>query len=168
MKLPSILVSGDKRSINVKKNVLGSIIIKGVSMIISFMLVPLTIGYVSSDLYGVWLTLSSILTWLTFLDIGFSQGLKNKLAEAIAQTDWGKGKSLVSTTYFLMILIFAPVCILLEILVPFIDWCSLLNVSSYYVDEITLTLRILIAMACMQMIINVLISVVDAFQKVAL
>ena len=96
MKLPSILVSGDKRSINVKKNVLGSIIIKGVSMIISFMLVPLTIGYVSSDLYGVWLTLSSILTWLTFLDIGFSQGLKNKLAEAIAQTDWGKGKSLVS------------------------------------------------------------------------
>lgn len=62
MKLPSILVSGDKRSINVKKNVLGSIIIKGVSMIISFMLVPLTIGYVSSDLYGVWLTLSSILT----------------------------------------------------------------------------------------------------------
>ncbi len=76
-------------------------------MIISFMLVPLTIGYVSSDLYGVWLTLSSILTWLTFLDIGFSQGLKNKLAEAIAQTDWGKGKSLVSTTYFLMILIFA-------------------------------------------------------------
>ena len=52
MKLPSILVSGDKRSINVKKNVLGSIIIKGVSMIISFMLVPLTIGYVSSDLYG--------------------------------------------------------------------------------------------------------------------
>lgn len=137
-------------------------------MIISFMLVPLTIGYVSSDLYGVWLTLSSILTWLTFLDIGFSQGLKNKLAEAIAQTDWGKGKSLVSTTYFLMILIFAPVCILLEILVPFIDWCSLLNVSSYYVDEITLTLRILIAMACMQMIINVLISVVAAFQKVAL
>ena len=78
MKLPSILVSGDKRSINVKKNVLGSIIIKGVSMIISFMLVPLTIGYVSSDLYGVWLTLSSILTWLTFLDIGISQGLKNK------------------------------------------------------------------------------------------
>ena len=53
-----------------------------VSIVINFMLVPLTIGYVSAELYGVWLTLSSIMTWLGFLDVGFTQGLKNKLTEA--------------------------------------------------------------------------------------
>lgn len=137
-------------------------------MAVSFALVPLTIGYVSSELYGVWLALSSILTWLHYLDIGFSQGLKNKLTEAIAQGAWERGRSLVSTTYFMMVVIFLPVCILLELAIPFIDWCSLLNVSSQYSNEIVKAMYVLVAMACLQMIINVITSVVAAFQKVAL
>ena len=46
-----LFFTGDNRSANVKKNILGSIFIKGISMVVSFMLVPLTIGYVSSELY---------------------------------------------------------------------------------------------------------------------
>ena len=162
------LWGGHNRSANVKKNILGSILIKGISMAVSFLLVPLTIGYVSSELYGVWLTMSSILAWLCFLDIGFSQGLKNKLAEAIAQNDWQRGKALVSTCYFMMLLIFVPVCLILEGVIPLIDWASLLNVSSQYSEEIIKAMYVLIAFACLQMIVNVLVSVVAAFQMVAL
>lgn len=163
-----LFFTGDNRSANVKKNILGSIFIKGISMVVSFMLVPLTIGYVSSELYGVWLTMSSILAWLGFLDVGFSQGLKNKLAEAIAQNNWKRGKALVSTCYFMMLLIFVPVCLVFEGVVPFIDWSSLLNVSSQYSQEIIKAMYILIAFACLQMIVNVFVSVVAAFQMVAL
>lgn len=162
------LVLGSGRSGIVKKNIIASFAIKGISMVVSFALVPLTIGYVSSELYGVWLTLSSVLTWLSFLDIGFSKGLKNKLTEAVAYNDWEKGKSLVSTTYFMMILIFLPICLLLEIMIPYIDWCSLLNVSTQYSCEIVKAMHILVAMACLQMVVNVITSVVAAFQKVAL
>ena len=122
-------VDNDRTAI-VKRNVFASFGIKGISVLISFALVPLTIGYVSSELYGVWLTLSSILAWLSFLDIGLSQGLKNKLTEAIAQGNWKKGKSLVSTTYFTMMLIFFPLCIVLEVIVPLISWSNLLNVNA--------------------------------------
>lgn len=156
------------RSRTVKKNIIASFGIKGISMLVSFALVPMTIGYVSSELYGVWLTLSSILTWLSFLDIGFSQGLKNKLTEAIAHNDWERGKSLVSTTYFMMVLIFVPVCIILELIIPIINWCDLLNVSVRYSTEIKNAMHILIAMACLQMVVNTLVSVIAAFQKVAL
>lgn len=162
------LIQGQSRSAKVKKNIIASFGIKGVSILVSFALVPMTIGYVSSELYGVWLTLSSILTWLCFLDIGFSQGLKNKLAEAIALGDWTRGKSLVSTTYFMMLLIFIPVCLLLEAIVPLIDWCYLLNVDFQYQNEIKQAMEVLIAFACLQMIVNVLVSVIAAFQKVAL
>lgn len=163
-----LLNAGGARSIAVKKNILGSIALRLISIIVSFALVPMTIGYVSSELYGVWLTLSSILTWLGFLDVGFTQGLKNKLAEAIAHDNWEKGKALVSTTYMMMVLIFVPVCLIIEFIIPFIDWPSLLNVSSLYADEIRSVMYILIAFACLQLIINVIISVVAAFQKVAL
>lgn len=167
-KIIGLITNGSRRSVAVKKNILASFVIKGVSILTSFLLVPLTIGYVSAELYGVWLTLSSILTWLCFMDIGFSQGLKNKLTEAIANEDWNKGKALVSTTYGMMIIIMVPVCILLELAIPFVNWTSLLNVNPIYSDEIVNAMYVCIAFGCLQMIVNVIVSVVAAFQKVAL
>lgn len=160
--------SGNQRSVTVKKNIIGSLCIKGCSIIISLMLVPMTLGYVSSELYGIWLTLSSIMMWLNFFDVGFTLGLKNKLAEAIALEEWEKGKSLVSTTYFMMILIFVPLCLILMTCVPFVNWANFLNVNPNYNSDISKTLYVLIACFCLQMIVNVLISIIAAYQKVAL
>ena len=95
-KLKNRLLKGESRSISVKKNIIGSFIIKGISILISLMLVPMTLGYVSSEMYGIWLTLSSIMLWLNFFDIGFTLGLKNKLATALAQKDYSKGKRIFS------------------------------------------------------------------------
>lgn len=159
---------GNERSLTVKKNIIGSLFIKGCSILISLMLVPMTLGYVSSELYGMWLTLSSIMIWLNFFDVGFTLGLKNKLGEAIAKGDWQKGRAMVSTTYFMMILIFIPLCIVLEIIVPFVNWSEFLNVDTMYNNEITRTMHVLVACFCLQMIVNVLTAVIAAFQKVAL
>lgn len=168
MNLKKLFASENTRTANVKRNIVASFGIKGISILISLMLVPMTLGYVSSELYGIWLTLSSVIVWLSFFDIGFTLGLKNKLAEAIANGDWTKGKALVSTTYFMMLLIFVPICIILELLIPYVDWPGFLNVSAVYGDEIERVLYVLVALLCLQMIVNVLTSVIAAFQQVAL
>lgn len=162
------ITKGNERSVAVKKNIIGSFFLKGISIIVSMLLVPATIGFVNAELYGVWLTLSSMMIWLGFADVGFTQGLKNKLTEAIAQNDWRRGKALVSTTYAMMFLIFLPVCIILEFIVPLVNWTSLLNVNPIYENEILRVMHVLVAFACLQMIVNVMVSVVAAFQKVAL
>ena len=167
-KIQKFIFTGNTRSVTIKKNIIASLGIRGCSIIISLMLVPMTLGYVSSELYGIWLTLSSIMLWLNFFDIGFTLGLKNKLAEAIAQNNLEKGKSLVSTTYFMMILIFLPLLIILETIIPFINWSTFLNVQPIYNDEIIKCLYILAACFCIQMILNVFTAVVAAFQQVAL
>ena len=163
-----VINTGDARSVIVKKNIIGSIIIKGISIVVSFMVVPITLGYVSSDIYGIWLTLSSIMLWLNFFDVGFTLGLKNKLAEALAHKDFERGKKLVSTTYFMMIAIFVPLCFIFEGIVPFINWASFLNINESFNDDIRLALYVLIACFSLQMILNVLTAVVAAYQKVAL
>lgn len=163
-----LFFSNDTRTSIVKKNIMGSLVLKGISILTTLLLVPATIGYVNAELYGVWLTLASTMTWLSFADIGFTQGLKNKLTEAIAHEDWDKGKSLVSTTYFMMFLIFIPLCIILELLVPLVNWTTLLNVNSQYSEEIVKVMYVLVAFTCLQMIVNVIVSVIAAFQKVAL
>lgn len=168
MKIFDYIKKGNDRSVAVKKNIIGSLFVKGCSIIISLLIVPLTLGYVSSDLYGIWLTLSSIIVWLNFFDIGFTLGLKNRLTEVIALGDMRRGKALVSTTYFMMIIIFIPLCVLLEIIIPYINWASFLNVSESYNPDIIRTLHILAACLCVQMIVNVLTAVLAAYQKVAL
>ena len=168
MNLYQRITSGNARSVAVKKNIIASLFVKGASIVISLLLVPLTLGYVSSELYGIWLTLSSIMLWLNFFDVGFTLGLKNKLTEAIALEQWERGKALVSTTYFMMIAIFVPLCLVLEIMIPAVDWASFLNVDPCYNPDIQRAMYILVLCFCLQMIVNVLTAVVAAFQKVAL
>ena len=60
------LTKGHERSIKAKKNILFAIFIKGISIAISLVLVPLTMHYVNPTQYGIWLTLSSIIGWFGF------------------------------------------------------------------------------------------------------
>ena len=168
MKILEKLMSGSERSITIKKNILWSLLIKGISILVSLLLVPMTLGYVSSEIYGVWLTISSILHWLTYMDVGFTLGLKNRLAECLARKDYKKGRSLVSTTYFIMIAIFIPLSALMIFITPYIDWCNVLNVSYENQDVIIKTIRVLFVFVALQMIVNVFVAVVAAHQKTAL
>jgi len=159
------IYEGHARTVTLKKNIIGTALIRGGNIGVSFLLVPLTIEYVSTELYGIWLTLSSIITWLYFFDMGFTHGLKNKLAEALSLGDFDKGKSLVSTTYIILILLFIPIWTLLIIAVPHINWCTLLHVNSKYQNELRRTLYILFSCYFLQMVLNTLGTVVTAFQR---
>lgn len=166
--IKDILIGGSKRTATVKKNILGSLAIKVISILTSFLLVPMTLGYVSAEIYGVWLTISSILHWLTYMDVGVTHGLKNRLNECLARKDYEKGKSLVSTTYAIMFAIFAPLSVLLTAVSPLIDWCRILNVDPSNQDIIIKTMQVLFVFIALQMIVNVFVAVVAAYQKTAL
>ena len=162
------LIGGSQRTATVKKNIWGSFAIKGISILTTFMLVPMTIGYVSAEIYGVWLTISSILGWVSYMDIGVSHGLKNRLAECLARKDYEKGKSLVSTTYAIMFAIFLPISIILIAASSKIDWCSILNVAPSNQETIIRTMRLLFSLTAVGMTIHVFSSVASAYQKTAL
>ena len=166
--IKDILIGGSKRTAIVKKNILGSLAIKGISILTSFLLVPMTLGYVSAEIYGVWLTISSVLHWLTYMDVGVTHGLKNRLNECLARKDYEKGKSLVSTTYAIMFAIFVPLSAILIVVSPWIDWCSILNVDPSNQEVILKTMQVLFVFIALQMIVNVFVTVVAAYQKTAL
>jgi O-antigen/teichoic acid export membrane protein len=168
IEIKNILIGGSERTAIIKKNILGSLAIKVVSIATSLLLVPMTLGYVSTEIYGVWLTISSILHWLTFMDVGFTHGLKNRLNESLARKDYEKGKSLVSTTYAIMFAIFVPLSTILIVVSPWIDWCRLLNVDSSNQEVILRTMQVLFVFIALQMIVNVFVTIVAAYQKTAL
>ncbi len=128
---------GHERSIEAKKNILGSILIKGCSIAIGLVSVPLTIGYVNPSQYGIWLTLSSMIAWISFFDIGFTHGLRNKFAEANAKGDEVLARTYVSTAYYFIAIIFGLLGLLLVTVNQFITWHSLLNLPATMEQEVS-------------------------------
>src|SRR5512133_1004899 len=100
---------GDQRSINAKKNILVLSIVKGLSIAISLFIVPITIHYVNPTRYGIWLTLSSMVGWFSFFDVGLGHGLRNKFAEAVTNGKDELARIYVSTTYAILSLIIVGV-----------------------------------------------------------
>ena len=87
------------RSRKTKLNIVAMLGVKGLSMLISFLYVPLLLNSMDSENYGVWLTLTSLVSWVAIFDIGLGNGLRNKLAEALARNDELLGRKYVSTAY---------------------------------------------------------------------
>ncbi|MFA7572529.1 MAG: hypothetical protein WCY24_02295, partial [Lutispora sp.] len=69
-KVKGYFTSGNPRTVKLKQNVGASFIIKGVSIILGLIKVPILLSYLDSEKYGVWLTISSILMWIQNFDLG--------------------------------------------------------------------------------------------------
>ena len=68
--------------------------------------------------------------WVNYFDMGLANGLRNKLAEALAIGDIQKGRIYVSTTFFLLFAIISIVLLGFFLLQGFINWNQILNVDS--------------------------------------
>ena len=128
--------SESERSLLIKKQVSLSFFIKIISVIIGVLLVPLLIDYLDNERYGVWLTLSSIFAWFSFFDVGIGNGMRNKLAEALACGDKVLAREYVSTTYAVVGVVFISIIIVFQIANPFLNWQSILNVKIISENEL--------------------------------
>lgn len=159
--------SGDKRSIIVKRNILFSFINKGLGIIISLMLVRLTINYVNEVQYGIWLSVSSVITWLSFFDFGITHGLRNRFAEAKAAKNLILAREYVSTSYFAVALLFGALAAVLLVLNQLTNWPTLLNVSRKYAGQLNAVFNVLIITFALQFILNIITTIVTADQRSA-
>src|ERR1700712_3937029 len=135
--LLQLINRGHERSVKAKKNIIKSVLLKGGSLIVSLILMPLTINYVNPTQYGIWLTLSSVIAWAAFFDIGMGNGLKNKLAAAIALGDTARARSYVTTTYFMLIIISVLMFVVFFFVNPLINWSGILGVKSSAYSNLT-------------------------------
>lgn len=138
LKIINIFFSeGEERSLLAKRNVLLTFVIRIIGLPISFILIPLTVNYVNTDSYGIWITISSIVAWMSFFDIGISNGLRNKLTESIAQGNTVLSRKYVSTTYAILSIISLFILVFFVGVNFFLDWSKILNTSSSLSTELS-------------------------------
>ena len=159
---------GHERTVQAKKNISLSFIIKIVNTIANFALVPLTLGFLDETRYGIWLILSSILTWFSFLDFGLGNGLKNKLAEALAKNDKNLASIYVSTTYGILGIISLIYIAVISIIFPFLHWSTILNTSANLNNELSWLAYSLFFLFGLRLFLQPITFIIDAHQKYAI
>ncbi len=152
----------------VKKNIAASLLLKCVSILVSLQVVPLTIGYVNPTKYGIWLTLSSIIAWLSYFDLGFAHGFRNRFAEAKAKGDMKLAKEYVSTTYAVLFLLFSAILLITLVVNNYLDWSKILNIDLDYKDELNMVFCLLACFFCLNIVASVFTTLLTADQKPAL
>lgn len=158
-------VNSSERSKDIVKNVGLSLGTKAASILSSLLLVPMTINYVNPTQYGIWLTLSSVIGWIAFFDLGLGNGFRNKFAEAKAQGDTLLARQLLSTTYFAIGSIIGVVLIVALAINSFVDWSAFLKVSPVYMEELHKIFIVVCTFTCINMVANVFSSLLAADQK---
>lgn len=175
MKLPNIKYSpkelfsfkDSSRTEKAKKNIILLFIISLFNFIAIMALVPVSLDYLGKVEYGIWLTLHSILMWLVNLDFGLGNGLRNKLAEAFALNDIKLARTYVSTAYAIFSAGLLLVVIVYFIIHPFINWTALLNAPAEYFHSINKLVLFVFVLFCMQFLLRLLTSIINADQRPA-
>lgn len=166
--ITNFFANGHERSVKAKKNIALSFVFKSLSILISLMLVPMTLNYLNAFEYGVWLTLSSILTWINFFDIGLGNGLRNKLTEALTLNDYPKARIYISTTFAILIIIMAAFFGIFSILNPFLDWSKILNTAPETASRLSSVVIVVFAFFCLQFVFKTVGIIFISFQKPAM
>lgn len=162
-KIKIFLSQGHQRTILAKKNIFFSFLINALGMLIMFSMVSVSIKYLGKANYGIWVVLSGLITWSNIFDLGFSNGLRNRLAEARAKGDSEIGKYYVSTTYAFLIVVATIFTIVFFPLFIYLDWQSIIN-TTVGNETIRYTVFIIFSLFILQFILKPIGSILQAYQ----
>lgn len=157
----------DTRSKKMYKNTAAMIGIRGISMILTLISAPIMLHHVDRADYGVLLTLTSIVGWVGYMDIGLGNGLRNKLPEFIANNDFNSAKKIVSSCYATLAIYVALIITVFLIISPFVDWLEVLNSPTSDAKEIRELTNVVFIAFCIQFLLGLLNSILFAYQMPA-
>jgi O-antigen/teichoic acid export membrane protein len=134
----------------------------------SLLLVPLMIDYLGVESYGIWITLLSMMTWISVFNQGLGDGLRNKLAESLVVDDIELARVYLSTGLIALCFISLLILLILISVAPFLNLTKIFNTNSLTQSEL---LRIILIVGFFFVLNNILLLnkyLLLAYQKAAL
>jgi O-antigen/teichoic acid export membrane protein len=95
----------ERRARGLFQGTASALIARILAIFVSLVSVPLTIGYLGGERYGAWVTIVSVITFLSITDFGLAASLTNAVAKAQAEDAHAQGQRLVSSALFMLSLI---------------------------------------------------------------
>lgn len=157
-----------ERTHNYLLQVKGAVVYKAVAMLASFLAIPLMIRYLGQEQFGVWSTLLTVMSWIVFFDLGVGNGLRNKVAEALAKNDKSEAANYIASGYSLIGVIALVLWLLVTCLSFFIPWQAVFNTHAIPEDTLRLTVQIAVFFVACNFWLGLINALLGALQKTAM
>jgi len=92
--------------------------------------VPLTLGYLGSEQFGMWMAISAVIAMLGFADFGLSNGTLNAIAHASGRDASEEIHKIISNGLFMLCMISAVILLAFAAFYAHIPWPSIFNVTT--------------------------------------
>lgn len=151
----------NKIKINTYKNAF----FQAVTILLGFYMYPLLLGYLDDISLGVWFTIISITSWIMILDIGISNGLRNKLSELIVKNQLKLSRVYLSSTYYYFGLFIVCIVFILGLVLKNIDGSFIFNIAPNSINDLNLAIFLVIATVLINLLFNINFSLSNALHN---
>lgn len=148
-----------------KSSMVQAALFKGISIVLSLVYVPVVLNYLGDYKYGVWAAVLSVLSWISYFDLGIGNGLRNRLSEVLVsdnpKTD---AKTLISSAYAILGAVAATIAVVCGFAIALVDWPALLSAWDLG-ENLMCVMEISFLGMCFSFVLMLCNNVFYAFQK---
>ncbi|MBO2523016.1 MAG: hypothetical protein CW336_04040 [Bacteroidetes bacterium] len=139
-----------------------ALLAQGIALITPLVTVRLTLGYLGTEIYGLWLAISSFFAFMTHADLGLGSGLQTELSHVSVYDDKSSARKMVSSAYVLLTGVALILLLVLLISYPFVNWASVVNAQS---DESIYLAGYVVLVIVIPQIVRIPISLIQRTQN---
>ncbi|MCX5070030.1 lipopolysaccharide biosynthesis protein [Micromonospora lupini] len=140
---------------------------RAVSAVVPLFLLPVTLSYLGTDLYGLWAAVLAVTGMVAFADLGVGLGLMTRLAPCRVDGDWATARRYVSSAYAAVCGVALPTCGLLWLVGGFVRWPALFNATGAAADDAHLVALVCLTAFLLNIPLSLVARVQYAYQQVA-
>ncbi len=139
---------------------------RGTTVLIGLVTLPLTSHYLGKERFGLWLTLSSFITWVSIADLGLSNSLINALSTADGKDERAQAQQAVSSAFWMTSAIAIALMVAIVVAVPLVNWPGVFNVVSPEARrEVAPALMVLFLFCSMRLPATIINCVYQGYQE---
>lgn len=140
-------------------------IVKLFSAVINLITVPLTLNYLGSEQYGLWMAISSFMVLMNFADLGLGIGLLNAISRANGMENIRVAQVAVSSTFYMLLAISFVLLSVFLLIYPYINWSEVFNAQSdEAIRDSGPTMFVLVIIFLINMPLGVVQRIQDGYQ----
>ena len=125
---------GKERNRRVLLTSLATVLAKIIAVVTLIISTPLILHYLGAERFGLWMTISSLIVVLGFVDLGIGNGLLNIIADAHGRDDKDLARRAVTSSFVLLTIVGVVLAFTFTAAYAFLDWGHIYNVSEPMAD----------------------------------
>lgn len=158
-----------RRYVRILQGISSGLLSKGVNVIVGVVSVPLTVRYLGGERYGVWITISTALAWVTLADFGMSNSLTNALSEAYASERNDLAQTYFASAFWLLTLVALILGLVFTSCWHFVDWARVFNVQTAQAHaELASAVAVALTIFLLNFPFSSISKIYGAYQEVAI